>query len=621
MIEQSADARQGDPSPERGQIGVALSGGGHRSAAFALGALLYLTDAGVSRHVATVSSVSGGSLLNASIALAERPFNRLSAQEFDKQAAAIASCIAGNPRRWSATVGWAGAIVAASVAPWLAGIHAAITLAAAGIGLMIVGLARGPASGGFLFGCWLTWTYLAVLTWGALVALIWIFERPALISSVGQLGWAAGLGGLLVAWGTVAQQRHTVAGLAYGRALSALSGSRGGPSTPLEDMAADGIRHVICATELHAGQHAYFSHDVVYSRGFGVGAAGALPVRTAVQASANFPGGFPARIISAARFGFELAEPKEIRWKHEVFLGGPRYLAPRWMVLADGGIFDNTADAWFLDSAARNVRLQHEFDKLLYKELKVWRQETKARLGLDDFGITKRFDLPQYHPAFRDPFDRRHEPLLRRVSAACNAPNSLLVINGGTPEPWQSLRLLWAPLVGELAGISKVTSSMYNNVTQSALRDLRARFLNGDPHGAVVDIDEDPLSRASEASARHAEGSPRDHVERSWAAWEYLEGKLAWSEPTPELDLIRNLHQLSGAVPTTLRPLGIDVTAELLYHGYLQAMVSLHVALGYPLMHPRPAIEDFRHLASGGSRLELPTPVGTQGAPNGTLDT
>ena len=43
----------------------------------------------------------------------------------------------------------------------------------------------------------------------------------------------------------------------------------------------------------------YFSHDLVYSRGFALGRPGGLPLRTAMQCSANFPGGFPLRVLSA----------------------------------------------------------------------------------------------------------------------------------------------------------------------------------------------------------------------------------------------------------------------------------------------------------------------------------
>lgn len=41
-----------------------MSGGGHRASLFALGVLLYLTDAQMNRHVVSIASVSGGSITN-----------------------------------------------------------------------------------------------------------------------------------------------------------------------------------------------------------------------------------------------------------------------------------------------------------------------------------------------------------------------------------------------------------------------------------------------------------------------------------------------------------------------------------------------------------------------------
>lgn len=46
-------------------VGLALSGGGFRAAAFGLGCLRALCDTGVLRHVRVVSGISGGSLLTA----------------------------------------------------------------------------------------------------------------------------------------------------------------------------------------------------------------------------------------------------------------------------------------------------------------------------------------------------------------------------------------------------------------------------------------------------------------------------------------------------------------------------------------------------------------------------
>src|SRR5437867_3603803 len=51
------------------EVGVAMSGGGHRAAMFGLGALMYLADSGQNREVTSIASVSGGSLTNGYVAL------------------------------------------------------------------------------------------------------------------------------------------------------------------------------------------------------------------------------------------------------------------------------------------------------------------------------------------------------------------------------------------------------------------------------------------------------------------------------------------------------------------------------------------------------------------------
>jgi predicted acylesterase/phospholipase RssA len=50
------------------RIGLALSGGGYRAAAFAAGAVLALLDAGLLKNIQTITSSSGGSLINAAVA-------------------------------------------------------------------------------------------------------------------------------------------------------------------------------------------------------------------------------------------------------------------------------------------------------------------------------------------------------------------------------------------------------------------------------------------------------------------------------------------------------------------------------------------------------------------------
>jgi hypothetical protein len=71
-----AQRRMPDPrpnwQPNRGRGGIAVSGGGIRSASFALGALQELRSQGLIRHARYVTSVSGGSYVTGAITLANR---------------------------------------------------------------------------------------------------------------------------------------------------------------------------------------------------------------------------------------------------------------------------------------------------------------------------------------------------------------------------------------------------------------------------------------------------------------------------------------------------------------------------------------------------------------------
>ena len=61
-----ADKKRGGPSPG---IGLAVSGGGYRAMLFHLGAFLRLYELGLLRQLDRISSVSGGSITAAKVAL------------------------------------------------------------------------------------------------------------------------------------------------------------------------------------------------------------------------------------------------------------------------------------------------------------------------------------------------------------------------------------------------------------------------------------------------------------------------------------------------------------------------------------------------------------------------
>src|SRR5579859_3688361 len=67
------------------RIGLALSGGGFRATLFHLGLARYLRDAGILPHVTHITSVSGGSIFSAHLALNWDRYNG-SPNEFDAAA-------------------------------------------------------------------------------------------------------------------------------------------------------------------------------------------------------------------------------------------------------------------------------------------------------------------------------------------------------------------------------------------------------------------------------------------------------------------------------------------------------------------------------------------------------
>ncbi len=296
------------------RIGVALSGGGYRAAAWGLGTLLYLGDARLHDRVVTVSSVSGGSLTNAAVGLT--PFRRLEPPQVWALAARLARRFAGDPHRFAAVLAahglaWAGLVLGAGLH------HGPVTLGALGSAVAL-SLAGARACGDATFGRIVTWLYCDLLALSvALVAF-----------AVGQGWWW--LGALAVA-GTVASARGRVVGWAIGRSLLRRDGRR----TRLADLGSE-VDHVLCACDLHGRHHVYFGRDFVYSFGLGLGANPALPLTAAVQASANLPGAFAPRAMRAGPFRFT----------------GGRYHSPV-LALTDGGVYDNMADEWLLGFGAR----------------------------------------------------------------------------------------------------------------------------------------------------------------------------------------------------------------------------------------------------------------------------
>ena len=516
-----------------------------------------MVDAGLNRSVYSMTSVSGGSILNGFIGLLDKPFNQQSPAEFEEHASRLAHQIAGRPKCWTYTIALSvpALILLTMVACRTQSSVAWISVVAS---IFLVGEA-GSRSKGTMWAWRGTWIYLSSLLVIAVASVALAIHGPT------WRIWCGAAGLLLCGIGFT--QRSAVTSVAFGQSCCRIANNgKNSGGDCLEDLNG-GVRHVICATEMHSGQHFFFLRDCVYSPGVGVGSPGRFPLRAAMQASANVPIAFPFRLIRSSRFRFGV-------WDQTRIPGGPTPIdtsparglvkgVPRLFRLCDGGVFDNLAVSWFLKARARFKNIQSYFFFLSGSKGHVARA-----------------------------YGQEHEDALieklnagRAALAALWSPDRVIVINGGKSAVWRSRISSWIPGLREFLESSEVFNVMYDNTQSERLHELQYRFANTSPCGAVVDMAE----IAVPSSATDCVGEVEQRRNR------YLE-ESPW--PRVDIDALENFVKSAVTVPTTLRPLGVEKTAELLHHGYLQAMISLHVRIGAPLF-PTPDRERFLRMSLG----------------------
>jgi hypothetical protein len=354
------------------RIGVAMSGGGHRAALWGLGTLLYLVDSGLHEDVTTISSVSGGSITNGVVGKnVDYRSTRTDPQSFRAavqplvthitkdglffygsatNAFVIAALVlaAATTAAWMVVFGIVltqvarallGALNLCTCPPLKAAPFWAIGLAVAAVfGLVAVFATRyARQSNRYVIGT------CVVLSGAGLAA---VLGRP--LGANPQLdldSWFPVLVGIALVLTLVTiywfGRRSRVAELALDRVHF------GGAS--LRDLAhpgnPDATCHVICATELQSGLHAYFADRLIYSYAYGVsGATASVPLARAVQSSAALPGAFGPQRMKAKELGF--VDPGT----------GKPSGRTQDMVLLDGGVYDNMAEQWFVGLADRKAR-------------------------------------------------------------------------------------------------------------------------------------------------------------------------------------------------------------------------------------------------------------------------
>jgi predicted acylesterase/phospholipase RssA len=437
-----------------------MSGGGHRASLFGLGVLLYLADAGKLSEITSIASVSGGSITNGYVA-----------QTLD---------INGSVD---------GAAFETAMRP----------------------LANQLARSGSLFASWVTWVYLVILVATGLAAVV----GPWLIPVAGILQFLIFIAALLLWAGVVASRRSWIAAQAFRTAFFAPSGT----ATLLRDVKGP-VDHVFCATELQSAEQLYFAKTFVYGYRFGLGVPGDLPLYDAVQASACLPGAFPARWLRTSRHGFHYpaddVHPEDPCPDAEDRPGE----RPRYLVLTDGGVYDNMADQWALGFRGR---------------------------------ITCWADLEVSHPE----------------------PQDLVVVNSSGGLGWTGCKRSIIPGLGELFTLLKVKDVLYDQTTATRRRMLwdrsrQALAGTGGMRVGLVNIPQSPFDVAVAFAKGHGPAAERGasvvhalgDTSESWAA-----------------DARANAQ-----VKTSLSKIGVPVSARLLHHAYVLAMCNLHTLLGYPLL-------------------------------------
>lgn len=271
------------------RIGVALSGGGHRATIWGLGVLLYMADAGRQGDVGVITSVSGGSIANGVIAH-EMDYKQASAGEVRTKIRPLIRHVA-----------YTGLFF------WGPSTNAYVIIVLSLLGLSVLGFLAGLIMA-FISGVSLTPGIVLVASLVVLAAGITVFtRRSAVVDS----------------------------------ALARTHFSRDGKPTKLAEVERS-LDHVMCATELQAGEHFYFAPGFLYSYRFGRGQPAELRLSTAVQASACLPGAFAARRLPTGPHQF----------KREASVTEPPQI-PAEMLLTDGGVYDNMADQWLAGLSAR----------------------------------------------------------------------------------------------------------------------------------------------------------------------------------------------------------------------------------------------------------------------------
>lgn len=506
------------------RIGVAVSGGGHRATAWALGSFAALVETGSNADVVSVSSVSGGSIANGAVAKAgdfrEHRQSTAFAEAMQPTLRVVATdglFFPGPATRAyiTTTLGFVGFTLLAAV-----GLLAALIAAGRGsqlLGFAVFGAVAGAAVG-WVFGGLLRWSRPLSAALAAVLGALLATGGAALTTDLdGGALWATlvalAIAWLVIAW--VAVVLFSGRGKAVEKALGngLLSHPTERRPLTLADVAS-GVNHVVCATDLESGDQFYFAPRFLYGyrEGITTTAPSSVTLASAVQASAALPGAFPPSVVATGPFvrNPSVTDPAT---------------APERVVLVDGGVYDNMADQWESGLA--------------------------ARLGVC-------------------------EPL-RSIQQPADV---LVVANGSAGWGWSPFTAT-GRITRELAGLQRDQGIQYDVSTSRRRNQLIERFRVSRETGTglvgvLVMIDRIPMTLAAafaggdgEVAIRAREAVAFLDAQHSDADWKAMAAR-------------------NSAVATTLGPIGKQTTLDLMEHAYTSTVVGLYVLHGIGSLAPFP---------------------------------
>jgi hypothetical protein len=205
------------------------------------------------------------------------------------------------------------------------------------------------------------------------------------------------------------------------------------------------------------------------------------------------------------------------------------------LVMTDGGVYDNMGDEWARAFSGR---------------VKTW-----PELGQDRF-----------------------------------APDRLVVVNASARFPWEPFSGGRIPIVGEIYALTSMLGVMYINTTNVRRQEMVHSFrpdmppVPGQVPSALIQIAQSPFvvadgfAKGTDAAAARA-NAVRNLLGNSQDEWS-------------------RIADANKKVSTSLSRFDAEVSARLIYHGYVVSMCNLHVLFGndFPLRPQMVDINQFRQL-------------------------